>query len=87
MAVVPYAFLWKTPWQRLANWRSANMMRCSEAEAQRFRIEVLKCRKSFVYFCDTYCQILSDHGQGGTWVPFASGAPRSRPSTRSTATA
>jgi hypothetical protein len=45
-------------------------MRCSEAEAKRFRIEVLKCRKSFVYFCDTYCQILSDTGRGGEWVPF-----------------
>ena len=23
-----------------------------------------------MYFCDTYCQILSDSGQGGDWVPF-----------------
>src|SRR5260370_38566516 len=45
-------------------------MPCSAAEAQRFQIEVLKCRKSFTYFCDTYCQILSDSGQGGEWVPF-----------------
>jgi hypothetical protein len=45
-------------------------MPCSAAEAQRFQIEVLKCRKSFPYFCDTYCQILSDSGQGGAWVPF-----------------
>jgi hypothetical protein len=45
-------------------------MPCSAAEAQRFKIEVLKCRKSFTYFCDTYCQILSDSGQGGEWVPF-----------------
>jgi hypothetical protein len=46
------------------------MVRCSEAEAQRFRIEVFKCRKSFAYFCFTYCQIMSDRGQGGDWVPF-----------------
>jgi hypothetical protein len=46
------------------------MTRCSEAEAQRFRIELLKCRKSFVYFCDTYCRILSESGQGGEWIPF-----------------
>src|SRR5579872_5889662 len=46
------------------------MMRCNEAEAKRFQIEVLKCRKSFAYFCDTYCQILSDSGQGGDWVAF-----------------
>ena len=45
-------------------------MPCSEAEAKRYRMEVLKCRKSFAYFCDTYCQILSDGGQGGDWVPF-----------------
>src|SRR5207244_8820171 len=32
--------------------------------------EVHKCRKSFVYFCDSYCQILADSGRGGTWVPF-----------------
>src|SRR5262249_39126872 len=42
----------------------------SAAEARRFRIEVLKCRKSFPYFCDTYCQILSESGQGGAGVPF-----------------
>jgi hypothetical protein len=42
----------------------------SEMEVKRFKIEVLKCRKSFVYFCDSYCQILSDYGQGGNWVPF-----------------
>jgi hypothetical protein len=46
------------------------MIPCNAAEAQRFQIEVLKCRKSFLYFCDTYCQILSDHGQGGVWTPF-----------------
>jgi hypothetical protein len=46
------------------------MIPCTEAEAQRFQIEVLKCRKSFAYFCDTYCQILSDRGQGGAWTPF-----------------
>lgn len=45
-------------------------MKCSEAEAQRFQIEILKCRKSFVYFCDTYCHILCDRGHGGDWVPF-----------------
>jgi hypothetical protein len=33
-------------------------------------MEVLKCRKSFVYFCDTYCQILSDSGRGGDWISF-----------------
>ncbi len=32
--------------------------------------EVLKCRRSFVYFADTYCQILEDDGQGGAWVRF-----------------
>jgi hypothetical protein len=42
----------------------------SEAEAKHRLREVLKCRKSFVYFCDTYCQILADSGQGGEWVPF-----------------
>lgn len=46
------------------------MLTCSAAEARRYQIEILKCRKSFVYFCDTYCQILSDSGQGGDWVPF-----------------
>jgi hypothetical protein len=45
-------------------------VRYSEVEAQRFQIEILKCRKSFVYFCDTYCQILCDRGHGGDWVPF-----------------
>jgi hypothetical protein len=46
------------------------MVLCSPTEAKRFKIEILKCRKSFAYFCDTYCQILSDHGQGGSWLPF-----------------
>jgi hypothetical protein len=46
------------------------MIPCNEAEATRLKIEILKCRKSFPYFCDTYCQILSDCGQGGSWVPF-----------------
>lgn len=46
------------------------MIRCSEAEAKRFQREILKCRKSFVYFCDTYCQILSESGRGGEWIPF-----------------
>jgi hypothetical protein len=46
------------------------MVPCSQTEAKRFKIEVLKCRKSFPYFCDTYCQILSDCGQGASWVPF-----------------
>jgi hypothetical protein len=46
------------------------MMQCSETEAKRFQIEVLKCRKSFAYFCDTYCQILSESGRGGEWIPF-----------------
>ncbi len=46
------------------------MVPCSETEVKRFKMEVLKCRKSFTYFCDTYCQILADRGQGGDWVPF-----------------
>jgi len=46
------------------------MVACNETDAKRFRMEVLKCRKSFAYFCDTYCQILSDRGAGGDWVPF-----------------
>jgi hypothetical protein len=46
------------------------MIRCSETEAKRFQREVFKCKKSFAYFCATYCQILSDRGQGGDWVPF-----------------
>src|SRR5215468_12275048 len=46
------------------------MVPCNETEAKRFKIEVLKCRRHFPYFCDTYCQILSDRGQGGDWVPF-----------------
>jgi hypothetical protein len=33
-------------------------------------MEVHKCRKSFVYFCATYCRILADEGAGGAWVPF-----------------
>ncbi|HEY7154733.1 MAG TPA: hypothetical protein VH575_12295 [Gemmataceae bacterium] len=46
------------------------MIKCNEAETKRFQMEVFKCRKSFAYFCVTYCQILSDRGQGGDWVPF-----------------
>jgi hypothetical protein len=34
-------------------------------------MEVHKCRKSFPYFCETYCRILADEGDGGAWVPFA----------------
>ena len=47
------------------------MIACSEAEARRYRMEVRKCRKSFPYFCATYCRILADDGEGGSWVPFA----------------
>jgi hypothetical protein len=43
---------------------------CSEPEARRYRMEVRKCRKSFPYFCRTYCQVLADDGGGGAWVPF-----------------
>jgi hypothetical protein len=46
------------------------VVRCNETEAKRYKVEILKCRKSFTYFCDTYCQILSDRGQGGSWVAF-----------------
>ncbi len=46
------------------------MIAYNEAEAKRLQIEILKCRKSFAYFCDSYCQNLSDCGQGGSWVPF-----------------
>jgi hypothetical protein len=46
------------------------MIPCNQEEAKRFQIEILKCRKSFIYFCDSYCHILSDRGQGGDWVPF-----------------
>ena len=42
----------------------------SETEVRHYLKEVLKCRKSFVYFCECYCQILADRGQGGDWVPF-----------------
>jgi hypothetical protein len=43
---------------------------CSEREGRHDLREVLKCRKSFTYFCASYCLILSDSGRGGTWVPF-----------------
>jgi hypothetical protein len=43
---------------------------CDEAEARRRFREVLKCRKSFTYFCDAYCHILCDDGRGGEWAPF-----------------
>jgi hypothetical protein len=43
---------------------------CSEEQAKRYLREVRKCRRSFPYFCGTYCQILADGGAGGTWVPF-----------------
>jgi hypothetical protein len=43
---------------------------CDEAEARRCLREVLKCRKSFPYFCDTFCRILHDGGRGGEWAPF-----------------
>jgi hypothetical protein len=43
---------------------------CSPEEANRFFREVRKCRKSFPYFCQTYCRILADDGGGGSWVPF-----------------
>ena len=46
------------------------MIACNEAEARRFAMEVRKCRKSFAYFCGTYCRILADDGRGGAWVPF-----------------
>jgi hypothetical protein len=42
----------------------------SETERKRCLMEVLKCRRSFAYFCDAYCQILCDDGQGGRWAPF-----------------
>jgi hypothetical protein len=44
---------------------------CNEAEATRYLREVHKCRKSFAYFCGSYCRILADGGAGGAWVPFA----------------
>jgi hypothetical protein len=46
------------------------MVPCNETEIHRFKVEVLKCRRSFAYFCNSYCHILSDRGQGGNWVPF-----------------
>ena len=46
------------------------MIACNEAEARRYLMEVRKCRKSFAYFCGTYCRILADDGRGGAWVPF-----------------
>src|SRR5260370_34688787 len=46
------------------------MITCNETEAKRHAMEVLKCRNSFSYFCNQYCQILSDTGQGGAWVCF-----------------
>ena len=46
------------------------MVPCNKAEARHYLREVQRCRKSFAYFCDTYCRILSDGGRGGTWVPF-----------------
>jgi hypothetical protein len=44
---------------------------CSPQEAARYRRETIKCRRSFAYFAENYCQILS--GEGGdtaAWVPF-----------------
>src|SRR5579871_6693682 len=58
------------PWPRPANWRRANVLPCTETEAKHYLREVLKCRKSFPYFCDRYCQILADSGRDGDWVPF-----------------
>jgi hypothetical protein len=46
------------------------MMCKSESEAKHYLKEVLRCRKSFAYFCDRYCQIMSDQGRGGDWVAF-----------------
>jgi hypothetical protein len=43
---------------------------CSPAQARKYAKEVHKCRKSFVYFADTYCHILQDDGAGGAWVRF-----------------
>jgi hypothetical protein len=50
----------------------------SQEEQRRYLKEVLKCRKSFAYFCDSYCQILSDGGRGGDWVPFRLWPPQRR---------
>ena len=46
------------------------MVLCNQTEVQHYLREVTKCRKSFAYFCDTYCQILSDTGRGGEWIRF-----------------
>jgi hypothetical protein len=32
--------------------------------------ELVKCRASFPYFVETYCQILSETGAEGQWIPF-----------------
>jgi hypothetical protein len=44
------------------------MIACSRQEAQKFRKEILKCRKSPAYFLDTYCHIYD--AVSGEWVPF-----------------
>ncbi len=46
------------------------MLASSPAQARQWTKEVRKCRKSFIYFADTYCHILEDDGQGGAWVRF-----------------
>jgi hypothetical protein len=46
------------------------MVLCDQTEVQHYLREVTKCRKSFAYFCDTRCQILSDTGRGGEWIRF-----------------
>src|SRR5262245_1842748 len=46
------------------------MVPCNKMQSQHYHREVLRCRRSFAYFCHCYCQILSDCGRGCTWLPF-----------------
>jgi hypothetical protein len=45
------------------------MLECNNQEAHHYRTEVHKCRRSFEYFLDTYCQIYD--ATSGSWIPFA----------------
>ena len=44
------------------------MIACSRQEAEHYRKEIRKCRKSPAYFLDTYGQIYD--ARSGAWVPF-----------------
>src|SRR5262249_18743958 len=44
------------------------MINCSPSEAQSYRKEIYKCRKSATYFIDSYCQIYD--ALACAWQPF-----------------